>query len=851
MSFKDLQSCGRKDYLRNNVPSGIKKASILRKICKEALLSLPLNASEKDVNHAVDALFALHLDHMLGFEAESERLRMRALLWRYIQFERGQGSSKILAESFSNKVKVMGKEHTISAHRLIDRGTAVECVRYIYKAPELTYNSRVDHLKPEKDADLLALQRTGEAELARLGIKKPVFGSFYYLKARTDSGTKGLDNQFESSLGNNIINHHFTKGEEKNLEQEYANLTADPAKCSDDSKDCYDCIYNDLCHTEFVKRKLTELPAVEETPLDQIMMTPQQREFVLFDNGQCRVNAVAGSGKTTIVVLRTCRIIEDGCDPSQILMITFTDKACQEMRSRLRRYAKGSALAGANIDTDKIVVETFNSFGQKLLDIHYAKLGFSKKPELIDEVTKKDILVELLEQNQDLPMDYRNPFMNLPNAAGAVTQLYRLMDAFKASHVETVKEVEDLVNSNLKPRAAQLLRMYQQYNDKLVAMGLIDFEDQLRLMLQLQAYGVFDDLPFKHIVVDEFQDSNKNQIDLILEMAKTSKVLESIVVVGDELQAIYGFRDATPDNLVNFSQYFPNMIDIKLEDNFRSQSPIIQMANKIIEKEARIAKVIRAHRKETGVDPVLLQIEKADEEYDLYARQAIKLIKNGVSPKEIAVLCRTKTELINVQKTLEDAGVPTILRVPEIVGDAPYVKSIIALASFLKNHSNVLDFALYWKSLGNDPFDSDVVKQEAEDLGKKWDELASEEERLLMFMALTKEAAEDYVGEAFLEEIMSKGFHTVNQVLDFCIKYQTYGVKETKSTAREDADAVSLITVHSAKGLEWPVVMLSLRKFKPANDEERRLLYVAVTRAKEKLLITFHKKMLTFTNLLM
>lgn len=849
MSIKELKTCPRKAFLRNNVPSGVKKASILRKICKEALLALPLTASESDMNHEVDALFALHGSQMLGFEAESERLRMRTLLWRYLEFEHLQKNSKVLASDFSNKVIVMGKEHTISAHRLIDRGTEVECVRYIYKKPELTYNSRKAHLQPEKDADLLALQRTGEAELAKLGIKKPVFASFYYIKSRTDSG-RCTDAVFDSSSGNNIISHHFRKSEEKNLELDYAGLTETAAVCSENSKDCYDCIFNDLCHTEFVKRKLAELPAVEETPLDQIMMTPQQREFVLFDNGQCRVNAVAGSGKTTIVTLRTLRIIEDGCPEDRILMITFTEKACQEMRSRLRRYAKGHAMAGTNIDVDKIVVETFNSFGQKLLDVHFAKLGFKKKPELIDEVTKKDIMVELLEQNQDLPMDYRNPFMNLPNASGAVTQLCRLMDAFKANHVETPDEVEKLVNSDLRPRSAQLLKMYQQYNEKLVDLGLIDYEDQLRLMLQLQTFGVFDTLPFKHIVVDEFQDSNKNQIDLILEMAKTSKVLESIVVVGDELQAIYGFRDATPDNLVNFSQYFPNMIDIKLEDNFRSQSPIIQMANKIIEKTALISKVIRAHRKETGVDPVLLEIEEVEEEYDLYVRQARKLIRNGVPPKDIAVLCRTKTELMNVQKALEYAGVPTILRVPEIVGDSPYVKSVIALASFLSNHTNIIDFALYWKSLGNDPFDSKVVKQEAEALGNKWDALSSEEERLLMFTALLKDATEDYVGAAFVEDILSKGFHTVHEIFDFCIKYDTYEVKETKSTAREDADAVTLITVHSAKGLEWPVVFLSLRKFKPNNDEERRLLYVAVTRAKEKLLITHPEKLTSFTMLL-
>lgn len=333
-------------------------------------------------------------------------------------------------------------------------------------------------------------------------------------------------------------------------------------------------------------------------------------------------------------------------------------------------------------------------------------------------------------------------------------------------------------------------------------------------------------------------------------MAKTSKTLKSLVVVGDELQSIYGFRDATPDNLVNFNQYFPGMIDIMLEDNFRSQSPIINMANKVIQKEARIAKVIHAHRKEAGVDPALMQIENPSVEYDLYARQAKKLIHNGVQPRDIAILCRTRSELIRAQKALEDVGVPTILRVPEVVGDAPYVKAVIALAAFLDDHSKIIDFALYWKSLGHDPFDSVLVKKEAEALAQRYDALTSEKDRLIMFTALVQDAVDDYLGAAFVESILSKGFHTMHQVFDFCVKYRLYDIRETRSTAREDANAVTLITVHSAKGLEWPVVLLSLKKFQIKGEEDRRLLYVAITRAKEKLLVTYNKRVATLIHLL-
>lgn len=846
----DVKQCPRKAFLTSQVPSGVVKASILKKAARTVLLDSPFTISEAELKKKVDDAFAAMSGKMFGFEKESECARMKALLWRYIEHEQRQKKNTILAQDFSNKVKVLGKEHTVSAHRLIDRGSALECVKYVYKAPKLTYGGQKEDTQPDVNPDLLALQKTGEAEAAKLGITgKPVFAAFYYLKGRSDRARQ-LAPMFESKRGENIVNIHFERRDEAAIAALYKGVKPDAATSACDATTCYGCRFKDLCHTDFAKRKLEEMETVEETPLDQIRMTRAQRKFVEFNKGQCRVNAVAGSGKTTVVVLRSLRLIEEGCNPSHILMITFTEKAKQEMKSRLRRYAKGAALKDVGIDADKVVVETFNSFGQRLLEQHYAKLGFTEVPGLVDEIVKKDILVALMEFHQTLPMDYNNPFLDMPNATGAVVQMGRIVDSLKANHVETVSQAEALLSKDLKPRAAELLDIYFQYNDELVKRNMIDYEDQLRLILKLKPFGVFESLPYRHIVVDEFQDSNSNQIGLILEMARADKALESIVVVGDELQAIYGFRDANPENLVNFATFFPGMIDISLEENFRSQTPIVAMANKILEKEARIAKVIRANRKEKGWDPVVMPMEKLEEEQELYVRQVLSLLKKGTPARDIAVLCRTKSELAGIQKKLNDKGIPTMLRVPEIIGGAPYVKAIIALASFLLDHNNVLDLALYRKSLGHDPFDAAALRKEAEGLAKIYDGLKTEEERILMFVNLIKDAREDYVADAFANTILTKGFHTAREIFRFCVKYRDYNVKESMSTAHEDADAVTLITVHSSKGLEWKVVLLSIRKFKPADEEEHRLLYVAVTRAKEKLLITHTKKQETLIGLL-
>lgn len=533
----DAKKCPRKAFLSSKVPSGIIKAGILKKAAKTVLLDSPFNISETALKKKVDDAFAAMPGRMFGFEKESECARMKDLLWRYMEHEQRQRENNILSQDFCNKVKIMGEEHSVSAHRLIDRGSALECVRYIYKAPELTYGGQTAYTKPDVNPDLLALQRTGEAEAAKLKITgKPVFAAFYYMKGRNDRARQ-LAPLFESKRGDNTINIHFERKDEAAIAELYKGVKADAASPTCDEKTCYDCRYRDLCHTAFTKRKLEEIGTVEETPLDQIRMTKAQRKFVAFDSGQCRVNAVAGSGKTTVVVLRTLRLIEEGCDPSHILMITFTEKAKEEMKSRLRRYAKGAALKDVGIDADKIVVETFNSFGQRLLEAHYAKLGFTDVPGLVDEIAKKDIIAALMETHRTLPMDYNNPFLDLPNAVGAVVQMGKIIDTFKANHVEAAAQAEPLLSKDLKPHTAELLDIYLQYNAELVKKNMIDYEDQLRLNLKLKPYGVFEALPYRHIIVDEFQDSNSNQIGLILEMARVDKALESIVVVGDELQA--------------------------------------------------------------------------------------------------------------------------------------------------------------------------------------------------------------------------------------------------------------------------------------------------------------------------
>lgn len=841
------EKCPRKAFL-DEIPAGMKKHGQLRGIMKEVILSTLPQTPKSVVEQKVTDLFDSKGTAMLPFEAESERNRMITLINRYYRWEQQQPSMKILAQDEAVKVVFAGKTHTVSVHRLIDRGHGqLEAVSYAYKAPETSVRSRVNN--PKDSVKLLLLQLAGEALAKKMNLTGvTVFGCIYYMKSSVDKATD-LSPDFESIISSNIGAYHFDPIEVRDMEAKYKDVEPSVKEEAHNARDCKNCLHDDLCHVEFCKRKLSKVEDKVLKPIDKIRMTSSQRQLVDFSSGICRTDAVAGSGKTTVITLRTLRLLEDGVDPNRILMITFTDKAANEMRERLAAYQKGKTLSGVNFGVDKVTIETFNSWGNNILTQHFDKLGFTKQPQLIDDVQKKDIILDLLDHHRNLPLDYRNPFMMTINVKGCVLALAQILDALKASHAETEQDVKEVVGPKFDPCLAELLNIYKEYNAQLVQRNLIDYEDQLRLILQLEQYGVFKTLPYEHIVVDEFQDSNPNQIDLISRIVKQAPHFKSLVVVGDNMQAIYGFRNASPENLVNFDKLFPGVVDIQLEDNFRSQQPIISMANRILEKESAMKKAIIAHRQETGLNPVLRKVEKADDEIELYVKQCQKLIRDGNEPASIAVLCRTKGELVKIQEAMSAAGVPTMLRVPEIVGDAPYVKAIIALAAFFKDPDNMLDLALFAKSLGQDPYNTALLEQSKQKLLDGLAQKTTEPEKIAYFFDLCQDAAEDYVAADFLEELRDKQFDTFFGLISYCVKYRDYGTKEPHPTKNEEANAVSLITIHSAKGLEWPTVLLSLRKFR-YDAEEKRILYVAVTRAKEKLLITYTDKQELLTQLL-
>ena len=504
-------TCPRKAYISelssHIVSSNVFKYRELNKIYKSVLksvLSFGGNLAQK-----IYAKFSIVNSDMLAFESKAEMRNMYDNINRYLKWELSM-KTKLITTDILSKVNFAGSTYDVCIDALFDRGSYYEAVVYNYKKPELKNRGRLLETDPRKSLILGLISVVANEKIKQLLVmtnipQKPVLSSVYYAKSFFDKFDNNLGDFNEKN--DQIVSHMFTYDDISSLELLYSNINIDKNITCDKSK-CNKCMYKDLCEIEFTPKKKNQPEKEDITPINKIKLTTSQEEFISFIKGECRVNAVAGSGKTTIIILRTIYLLESGYLPEEILMMTFTEKAAKEMKDRINLYLKGQIFDNLNFDIDKITISTFNSWGQSLLEENYDKLGFSDKPKVIDDIEKKDIVVGLLTKYNSLPLRYNEPFLNTVSAMGAVTEICKLVDTMKSVHVEAETDILNIerLDSKFVPFVKTLLSFYNEYNSLLKERNLIDFEDQLRLLLELKKYGMFANLKCKHLIIDEFQD---------------------------------------------------------------------------------------------------------------------------------------------------------------------------------------------------------------------------------------------------------------------------------------------------------------------------------------------------------
>ena len=603
-------------------------------------------------------------------------------------------------------------------------------------------------------------------------------------------------------------------------------------------------------------------------------MNPEQRAAVEHGDGPLLVLAGAGTGKTRVLVHRIARLVERGIEPWAILAVTFTNKAAAEMRGRLREILGEVA--------DRMWIGTFHATCAKLLRKHGHAVGLTKSFVIFDDDDQMKLVEKLLKET------------GLDDQISARTVLSRI-DRAKNRGVDPVSVKTGAFDDVIE-------KIYPLYQQQLTKENAVDFNDLLLKVLHL-----FDDdetakylrVRFRHVLVDEFQDTNLVQYDLVSKLAEATR---NLTVVGDDDQSIYAWRGAEPRNLLDFDRDFPDAKVIKLEQNYRSTQTILDAANGIIRKNRdRHEKALWT---EQGAGEPIELYTAGDERGEAYfvAQSIRRALDDGpFSPKEIAILYRTNAQSRVLEEHLRAARVPAKVVGAQSFFERKEVKDVIAYLRLLgnpmadsacervvnvpargigdttvdrlraaarANGTSVLDAARAAArgdvaGLGAAPrkklhgfvelVDGLVAviaqgasvaetiiqvvdrsglraKLEADDSSESRDRLDNLAELVTLASDFDDESDEPQTVDAFLERI----------------------ALSAPSDNSGSNDAVVLMTIHIAKGLEWPIVFItgledglfpSLREREGTNEdaaleEERRLAYVAITRARERLILS-------------
>ena len=751
---------------------------------------------------------------------------------------------------------------TYGFNKLLNCDT-IEVIRYKCKKPDVTQSSAGDNL------ELYFLLKYAES-FVKFGEKAVVKASFYFLKKKNDSNTEGkecFDTDFFNNKGGlNIVSlteEYTADGSETDMDRSFAPIigrfaTGIPEDMCSES-DCASCELKPIC-------KFSDPPMVVPVPLrktdvSSIRLTPNQRDVKEYEKGIVRINAGAGAGKSLVIVLRINALLNKGVKPEEIMATTFTNAGAKVMADRIETYAEDDGIAD-EVDIHKIRIQTFNAFGNEIVRENYKKFGYTEEPNLMDDIDKFKIVSDMLKDVSIEGLDYRNFEMNQGRMKGAVAVAVRAFEVFKNNPTLGLADIDLLYDKAdhicNKNAFIELYRLYGEYDQRLRDNNLIEFSDQENLVLELLGIEpyYFEKYGIKHIIVDEFQDTSDRQIEILKRLTNTPS-FESLMVVGDDSQAIYSFRDTTPYYIINFDKIMGCKIDdISLLENHRSTPEIIEFANKINALNTnRIPKDLIATR--PSGKPVTVQgFLTADEEREYIVSKVKEHIENGEKPEDISILARNKTELNKMADLLAKNDIPSVVQFPEKLSEDSRVQAAISMLRAIRNDMNTTDRLIYANALlhatkggtlrGATSDEIEAACEEADIRIRAYRAVTDEEEKKEALESLFKEIDpnEDSLYQSFVSGLMLRNSEKIFQYCeDFSLFGQNVAIKRTGNYP-----GVVLSTAHSSKGLEWPICfnmiggydkpeLHTMRKVERI-EEERRLLFVSCTRARDILYVT-------------
>lgn len=740
---------------------------------------------------------------------------------------------------------------------------SVEVVLYRLGKPTVTQKGRKQDASVNNCLELYFLLRYART-LVPAGKIWKVKASYYFMRKTTDTADTLSDMDFFSGNGGNVVTLEEvwsdTMGDTPNDEMfrdQLETYTEGSDMCGEDN-----CRYCKM-YTQCFWQKLPE--KYEEKTLSgkqgKIVPSDAQQRVIDFREGYCKVNAGAGTGKTECMTERGARMFEAGTDPHKMLFITFTEAGATEMKERL---AKKASARGLNIGTDDIQAMTFNSFDFQIVKENYAELGFTAMPNVIDRVRNYVTITRLLEEKEIPGLDYLNYTMD----HGALACVSKVIEVIKAENLDpddpaSVNNLQHAIidsgyiSSLDTNQLRDILALCKRYNEELKKDNLVQFADQEPLANKfLDAHPDYleERYGFEHIVVDEFQDSNDGQLDKIKRLCACPS-FKSLMVVGDDAQSIYSFRNTSPDNIIHFfTKMGVSGTELFLTENRRSCEEVVELSNAVNDLNTeKVDKTMVSTRGNGGSTRVKGFFKKQDE-YAWIADQIGELIDSGVQPEEIAFIAFTKNEISEMSAALSKNRIPWVMKNPLRLMENSRVKAALSLAmAFYEPDATKCYFDYLVAQHDGDliaDMDDDAVTEAVEQLKDSFEsmeDLPFDVQRVIFHQMLDDIKGDDEIYAHFLDLVYAN--EDLQSELEYIRDFKRYGEKEEKRMEQK-YEGVTLVTAHSSKGLEWKYVFNSVSKYdfeylhknsrnsKKRLEETRRLLFVSMTRARDSLTVT-------------
>jgi DNA helicase-2/ATP-dependent DNA helicase PcrA len=612
-------------------------------------------------------------------------------------------------------------------------------------------------------------------------------------------------------------------------------------------------------------------------------LNPQQHAAVTALPGPALVIAGAGAGKTRTLIYRVAFLLEQGIPADRILLLTFTNKAAKEM---MRRVAD---LLGGNISA--LWGGTFHSVGNRILRRHAGLLGYARGFTILDREDGRDLIAACLDEAE---IDLKDT--DFPKA-DVLADIFSLAVNTGKPIVQILEEQYD----DFSPRAPQIEDVGRRYVERKRAGGVMDFDDLLVLWLKLlrehAEIGEQYQRRFQFILVDEYQDTNKLQSDLIDLLAARH---HNVMVVGDDSQSIYSWRGANFQNILQFPKRYPEARIYKIETNYRSTPEILSLANAAIAANIhQFGKQLTTVRT-SGVKPVLVPCVDAGQQAAFVARRVLELREEGTNLNDMAVLYRSHFHALELQLELTRRNIPFCITSGIRFFEQAHIKDVAAYLKLVCNPRDELAFKRLTKLLpgiGGKRADklwtvydaeratrsaesksisaiADALQTCASSVQKKaasaWAQFATtiaqlEDESVRgspsrMIRLVFEASYEDYLRDHYTncrsrkEDLaqlagFSRQFSSTEEFLSQLALLTNLEAEDDRPVSTT-TELLRLSTIHQAKGLEFPVIFIimlcdglfpSARSMKTAEDEEeeRRLFYVAITRAKNELYLSY------------